>query len=93
MDILDFTRDDLRRIRHLQPEGWTDIGPEFENYLRKPFCFPIKVIIGNQIAGTGAAMMTIPAALEGYRPNRPGPLSRIDSSGNITTDSTIIIFY
>ena len=25
MDILDFTRNDLGRIRHLQPEGWNDI--------------------------------------------------------------------
>ena len=56
MSILDFTFDDLRRIRHLQPEGWTDIVPEFEYYLRKPFCFPIKVTIGDQIAGTGAAI-------------------------------------
>lgn len=47
MDILDFTRNDLGRIRHLHPEGWNDIAPEFEYYLRKPFCYPIKVTIGD----------------------------------------------
>ncbi len=56
MDILDFTLNDLGRIRHLQPEGWNDIVPEFEYYLRKPFCFPVKVINGDQIAGIGAAI-------------------------------------
>ena len=38
-----------------------------------------------------AAMMAIPAALEGYRTNQFGPLSRIDSSGNVTTDSTFTV--
>ncbi|TNF43001.1 MAG: N-acetyltransferase, partial [Bacteroidetes bacterium] len=56
MDILDFTRNDLGRIRPLQPEGWNDIVPEFEYYLRKSFCFPVKVIIGDQIAGIGVAI-------------------------------------
>ena len=56
MDILDFTRNDLWRIRHLQPEGWNDIVPEFEYYLRESFCFPVKVIIGDQIAGIGVAI-------------------------------------
>ncbi len=56
MDILDFTLNDLGRIRHLQPEKWNDIVPEFEYYLRKPFCFPIKLTIGDRIAGIGAAI-------------------------------------
>lgn len=56
MEILDFTRNDLGRIRHLQPEGWNDIVPEFEYYLRKPFCFPIKLTVGDRIAGIGAAI-------------------------------------
>lgn len=38
-----------------------------------------------------AAMMAIPAALEGYRTNQLGPLSRIDSCGNVTTDSTFTV--
>lgn len=56
MDILDFTLIDLGRISHLQPEGWNDIVPEFEYYLMKPFCFPIKVTIRDQIAGIGVAI-------------------------------------
>ncbi len=56
MDILDFTRNDLGRIRHLQPEGWNDIVPEFEYYVRKSFCFPVKVTIGDRIAGIGVAI-------------------------------------
>ncbi len=56
MNTLDFTRDDLGRIRHLQPEGWNDIVPEFEYYLTKSFCFPLKVTNGDRIAGIGAAI-------------------------------------
>lgn len=57
MNTLDFTRDDLGRISHLQPEGWNDIVPEFGYYLRKSFCFPVKVISGERITGIGVAIV------------------------------------
>jgi len=50
------TRDDLEKIRFLQPDGWSDIVPEFEAYLNSDFCFPVKAEIENRIVGVGAAI-------------------------------------
>jgi GNAT superfamily N-acetyltransferase len=48
---------DLAEIRKLQPEGWTDIVPEFENYIKRDFCFPIKASFDNRIAGVGSLIV------------------------------------
>jgi len=41
----------------LQPEGWVDIVPIFDFYLKSPFCFPVKVVVGNECTGTGVAVI------------------------------------
>ena len=41
----EITSNDLNEIRKLQPEGWTDIMPEYELYVRKKFCFPLKYFL------------------------------------------------
>ena len=51
------TSNDLNEIRKLQPEGWTDIVPEYELYVRKKNCFPIKAILGNEMVGIGTLIV------------------------------------
>jgi hypothetical protein len=48
---------DLKEIRDLQPEGWPDIVPEFEFYIRKDFCHPIKALFNNRIVGIGTSII------------------------------------
>lgn len=48
---------DLNQIRDLQPEGWPDIVPEFEFYIRKAFCHPVKAIFKNSIVGIGTSII------------------------------------
>lgn len=48
---------DLIEIRELQPEGWPDIVPEFEFYIRKGFCHPLKAIDKGSIVGAGASIL------------------------------------
>ncbi|MCK5464585.1 MAG: GNAT family N-acetyltransferase [Bacteroidales bacterium] len=57
MQFRDITYDDLGEIRNLQPEGWPDIVPEFEYYIRKIFCFPTKVMSNNKIVGVGTLIV------------------------------------
>ena len=44
---------DLDELKKLQPEGWTDIIPEFEGYVQKNFCHPIKAVLDQHIVGVG----------------------------------------
>ena len=57
MKLGPITYNDLAEIRKLQPEGWTDIVPEFENYINNDFCFPIKASFDNRIAGVGSLIV------------------------------------
>lgn len=57
MNLSQITAHDLDELRKLQPEGWPDIIPETEFYIRSSFCFPLKVETGNAIAGMGAAVI------------------------------------
>ncbi len=57
MKISDVTYNDLDEIRKLQPEGWPDIVPEFEFYVRKKFCYPMKAISDNEIVGVGSLIV------------------------------------
>lgn len=50
------TYNDLGEIRNLQPEGWSDIVPEFKFYVDSAFCNPIKIKIDNKIVGVGASI-------------------------------------
>jgi GNAT superfamily N-acetyltransferase len=49
--------DDLDKIRGLQPDGWPDILPEFEFYIEKEFCHPIKAILNDRIVGIGTSII------------------------------------
>ncbi|KXX67058.1 GNAT family N-acetyltransferase [Flammeovirga sp. SJP92] len=51
------TISDLEAIGALQPEGWPDIIPKFEEYIDQEFSFPIKVSIDNEIVGIGCAIV------------------------------------
>jgi GNAT superfamily N-acetyltransferase len=53
MQFETITGNDLSKIRYLQPEGWSDIIPEFESYIHHDFCYPIKTVIHDEIVGVG----------------------------------------
>lgn len=57
MHIEPITRNDLDNINHLQPEGWSEIGPDIEFYVQSDFCHPVKVAMENRIAGIGASVV------------------------------------
>jgi GNAT superfamily N-acetyltransferase len=48
---------DLERIDHLQPDNWSDIIPEFDYYLKSPFCTALKKEIDNKIIAVGASVL------------------------------------
>lgn len=57
MNLSTITTNDLDELRKLQPDGWPDIIPETEFYIKSSFCFPFKVETDNCIAGMGAAIV------------------------------------
>jgi GNAT superfamily N-acetyltransferase len=57
MMIEAFTRDDLPVLNELQPPDWRDITPNFEFYLSRPFCIPLKAVSADRIVGIGAAIL------------------------------------
>jgi len=48
------TYQDLDEIRDLRPDGWPDIVPAFEFYIKSSFCKALKVREENKIAGIGS---------------------------------------
>ncbi|MBU1014739.1 MAG: GNAT family N-acetyltransferase [Bacteroidetes bacterium] len=56
MNLEAISQYDLERIRHLQPDGWTDIVKEFEFYIQSVLCNPIKIELDGKIAGIGASI-------------------------------------
>ncbi|UCH13935.1 MAG: GNAT family N-acetyltransferase [Bacteroidales bacterium] len=57
MQFEKLTNDDLKEIRHLQPEGWSDIVPEFRSYINHDFCYPVKIKLDDKIVGIGTSIM------------------------------------
>lgn len=47
---------DIQSLRKLQPDGWADIIPIFEYYIKMPFCKPVKVMLENRIVGVGSGI-------------------------------------
>jgi len=47
---------DLDEIKNLQPEGWPDIVPEFELYIKNSFCHAIKIEADDRLVGIGASV-------------------------------------
>ena len=48
--------EDICNLSDLQPEGWDDIKPHFEFYVRSAFCDPIKLIFEGKLAGVGTSI-------------------------------------
>jgi GNAT superfamily N-acetyltransferase len=57
MKIQAITNKDISGLTNLQPEDWPDIIPEFDYYLKKDFCNPIKAISDNEIVGIGVSII------------------------------------
>lgn len=57
MPIASFDQHDLPSLSILQPEGWGDIRPAFEFYLRSPFCTPLKWVENGNVVGIGCAIV------------------------------------
>jgi GNAT superfamily N-acetyltransferase len=51
------TTADLKDLKNLQPPDWSDIIPDVSYYISAPFCFPIKALVKQEIAGMGAAII------------------------------------
>jgi GNAT superfamily N-acetyltransferase len=56
MQIDAITSKDLESLRHLQPEGWSDIIPDLTFYITSKFCNPVKMVVGERITGIGASI-------------------------------------
>lgn len=56
MHFLPIYNTDLEDVARLQPTDWPDILPNIKLYIESDFCWPIKVIVNNEIAGIGAAI-------------------------------------
>ena len=56
MNIERILPEDLSNLSDLQPDGWDDIRPHFEFYVRSPFCDPVKIIFEGKLAGVGTSI-------------------------------------
>ena len=56
MIIENILPEDICNLSDLQPEGWDDIKPHFEFYVRSAFCDPIKLIFDGKLAGVGTSI-------------------------------------
>jgi len=65
-DIQPFTIKDIPYSAALQQDGWADIRLFFMNYCLEPFSMPIKVVIGDKIAGVGALILHEKSAWLGH---------------------------
>lgn len=57
MSFQEIKYEDIQELGRLQPEGWSNIIPDFEFYVKSEFCFPIKVTEDNQIVGVGVSIL------------------------------------
>jgi ribosomal protein S18 acetylase RimI-like enzyme len=57
MRVETLVQNDVKLLGELQPEGWGDIMLNFDFYTKYSFCFPIKTVIENKIAGIGATIV------------------------------------
>lgn len=48
---------DLAELKNLQPDGWSNIVPEFKRYVEYNFCEPIKISHDGRIVGIGTAII------------------------------------
>jgi GNAT superfamily N-acetyltransferase len=57
MNILPLSPHDVPVLAALQPAGWPDILPALEFYTQSSFCFPLKAVVDNRIAGIGTGIV------------------------------------
>lgn len=57
MKIQEIKLSETDKLKELQPEGWPDIIPKFEFYIKSDFYFPIKATIENKIIGIGTTII------------------------------------
>ena len=57
MNIQPLNPADLNAANQLKPEGWGDILDSLTFYSHSPFCFPMKVMIEDRIAGIGTSIV------------------------------------
>jgi len=55
--IQPFTKMDLSRIAHLQPDGWQDITDIFKVYIEASFCLPLKIEDNKRVAAIGSLIL------------------------------------
>lgn len=55
--IQTFTKADVNRVSHLQPDGWEDINPFFQFYAESGFCHAIKIEDKNRIVALGSIIL------------------------------------
>lgn len=48
---------DIPQLVNLQPEGWLDIIPKFEDYRNQKYCFPIKLLENQEIVAIGSVIV------------------------------------
>jgi acetyltransferase (GNAT) family protein/GNAT acetyltransferase-like protein len=52
-----FEKKDIASLHFLQPEGWNDIAPVFEFYLKNNACFPFAAVRNNRLVGIACAIL------------------------------------
>lgn len=52
----EFTEDDIAHLPALEPEGWGDIRPRFEYFLKSECCKPIKIVENGQPVAVGTTI-------------------------------------
>ena len=57
MQFNKITPRDINKIANLQPDGWSDITCEFCIFDSNNFCYPIKMVVDNEIVGVGNAVV------------------------------------
>ena len=48
---------DFHRIKHLKPDGWPDLIPEFQFYCKHDFCLPYKAELQGETVGLGTIIL------------------------------------
>ncbi|MDR2543732.1 MAG: GNAT family N-acetyltransferase [Treponema sp.] len=57
MKIERITIKDLDKLKHFNPDGWSDIIPKIEYYVKSDYCHPVKMFDENDIFAIGAAIL------------------------------------
>ncbi|MBC8054757.1 MAG: GNAT family N-acetyltransferase [Sphingobacteriaceae bacterium] len=66
MRVLEIALNDIEGIKELQPDGWPDITPHFDFYIRSSFCRALKVVIDKRIVAIGAVVFHANSAWLGH---------------------------